>query len=208
MSASILQQVNQYYSQKIRQFGLTPQGVDWNGEESQYCRFYELMRVVSDEPADAHFTLLDYGCGYGGMIDFLIPIYSDRIKYHGLDISEAMIEAARERNGNVGTFKTSLEQTEKFDYVVASGIFNVKQDRSCQEWEDYVFSTINDMHIRSTKGFAFNILTSYSDKEFMKDYLYYAKPEELFAYCKKNFSRKIALLHDYPLYEFTVIVKK
>ena len=208
MSSSILQQVNQYYSEKIQQFGLTPQGVDWNGEESQFRRFYELMRVVSDENQGAEFSLLDYGCGYGGMIDFLTPIYANRIEYHGLDISASMIEAAKERYGNSGKFKTPLEQAEKFDYVVASGIFNVKQERPYHEWEDYVFSIINDMHTRSTKGFSFNILTSYSDKEFMKDYLYYAQPEELFAYCKKNFSRKVAILHDYPLYEFTVIVKK
>jgi hypothetical protein len=208
MSVDILQQVNKYYSQKIQQYGLTPQGVDWNGEESQFRRFYELMRVVSDEPQESEFSLLDYGCGYGGMIDFLLPIYAKRINYYGFDVSEAMIHGAKVRYGSSVRFTTSLGQDDKFDYVVASGIFNVKQNRSDHEWADYVFSILNDMHDRSVKGFSFNILTSYSDKEYMKDYLFYAQPEELFAYCKKHYSKKVAILHDYPLYEFTVIVKK
>lgn len=208
MSEGILKQVDQYYSQKILEYGLTPQGVDWNGMESQFLRFNELVRVVHEEHSNPEFSILDYGCGYGGMLDFLLPIYGSRIKYHGFDISNAMIRAAKERYGNKGKFQTELEKSEKFDYVIASGVFNVKQDTEETEWASYVLSVINEMHERSSKGFSFNILTSYSDEEYKQDYLYYAKPEELFSYCKRNFSRKVAILHDYPLYEFTIIVKK
>jgi hypothetical protein len=60
----------------------------------------------------------------------------------------------------------------------------------------------------SKKGFAFNILTGYSDPERQRADLYYADPLFFFDYCQKNFSRFVALLHDYPLYEFTILVKK
>ena len=60
----------------------------------------------------------------------------------------------------------------------------------------------------SLKGFAFNVLTKYSDKEYMQNNLYYADPLFLFDYCKRNFSQNVALLHDYELYEFTLIIKK
>ncbi|MBM3138043.1 MAG: class I SAM-dependent methyltransferase, partial [Chloroflexi bacterium] len=30
----------------------------------------------------------------------------------------------------------------------------------------------------------------------------------LFDYCKVNFSKNVALLHDYKLYDFTIIVRK
>jgi hypothetical protein len=52
------------------------------------------------------------------------------------------------------------------------------------------------------------VLTKYSDKEYMKEYLYYADPLYLFDYCKKHFSKNVALLHDYNLYEFSIIVRK
>ena len=52
------------------------------------------------------------------------------------------------------------------------------------------------------------MLTSYSDFEHMKDNLYYAVPEEIFKYCKTNFSKYVSLNHSYPLYEFSIFVKK
>jgi hypothetical protein len=75
------------------------------------------------------------------------------------------------------------------------------------DWRAYVLSTIHELNRRATKGFSFNILTSYSDAEFMQRHLFYADPTWLFDYCKQQFSRWVALLHDYPLYEFTVIVR-
>ena len=42
----------------------------------------------------------------------------------------------------------------------------------------------------------------------MRPYLYYADPLFLFDYCKKKYSKSVALLHDYGLYEFTILVRK
>ena len=42
----------------------------------------------------------------------------------------------------------------------------------------------------------------------MKDYLYYGDPLFYFDYSKRHFSRNVALLHDYDLYEFTLLIKK
>ena len=61
---------------------------------------------------------------------------------------------------------------------------------------------------QAARGFSFNCLTKYSDDTKMKDYLFYADPCQLFDYCKRNFSKQVALLHDYGLYEFTIIVRK
>jgi SAM-dependent methyltransferase len=208
MNKDILHQVEQYYSDKIKMHGATPLGVDWNGEESQFRRFHELMRVADDEQSESRFSILDFGCGYGGMLDYLQPVYGERISYTGYDLSLAMIEEAKVKYANRGEFTQALNPSEKWDFIVASGVFNVKQDRSNAEWLDYILQVLEDFHRMSTKGFAFNVLTSYSDFEYMRDYLYYAEPELFFTHCKKQFSRKVALLHDYPLYEFTIIVKK
>jgi hypothetical protein len=94
------------------------------------------------------------------------------------------------------------------DFVIASGIFNVKQQASDSEWNTYILETLHHMNSFSLTGFAFNVLSAYSDKEYMRNDLYYADPLSLFDYCKRNFSKYVALLHDYPLYEFTILVKK
>ena len=61
---------------------------------------------------------------------------------------------------------------------------------------------------KSRLGFAFNSLSSYSDPAKMRDYLYYADPCSLFYVFKRRYSNLVALLHDYGLYEFTIIVRK
>ncbi|WP_294211741.1 class I SAM-dependent methyltransferase [uncultured Chryseobacterium sp.] len=206
MKNKIIHQVNQYYSKKILDNGTTPEGVDWNSAESQELRFDILSNVIADKD---NFSLLDYGCGFGSMYDYFKEKYH-QFHFTGLDISEEMIRAAVNRNQDDknSNWVTALDIKEKFDYVIASGIFNVKLDNSDKEWENYILDTIDKISSHSKKGFSFNILTKYSDKEFMKDYLYYADPLFLFDYCKRNFSRNVALLHDYNLYEFTIIIRK
>src|SRR5439155_18607664 len=94
------------------------------------------------------------------------------------------------------------------DYTVASGIFNVKLAAPDAAWREHVLRTLDGLDLTSRRGFAFNCLTRYSDAERMKDYLFYADPCELFDYCKQRFAKNVALLHDYGLYEFTILVRK
>jgi hypothetical protein len=93
-------------------------------------------------------------------------------------------------------------------FAVASGIFNVKLHHSVEQWRGYVLETIGWLDKLSTRGFAFNMLSTYSDPEKRRDDLFYADPCEMFDMCKRRFATRVALLHDYPLFEFTVIVRK
>ena len=93
------------------------------------------------------------------------------------------------------------------DYSLASGVFNVKLDSDVGEWQEYVFATIDRLAELSTRGFSFNLLTSYSDPERQRPGLYYADPCLVFDHCLKRYSDEVALLHDYGLYEFTILVK-
>jgi hypothetical protein len=52
------------------------------------------------------------------------------------------------------------------------------------------------------------MLTSYSDPERMRPELYYGDPRFFFDRCKRDYTRNVALLHDYDLYEFTIIARK
>ncbi len=206
MENKILDSVNDYYTQKIKEHGVTPRGVDWNSIESQELRFRELCSVIE---ANDGFSVLDFGCGYGAMLDYLAELKKD-FHYTGLDISDEMIaQAVKKHAGNQNvSWKTRLNDDELHDYTIASGIFSVRLNAGDDEWKKYITDTLDIINKHSKKGFAFNMLTIYSDKEFMRDYLYYADPAFFFDYCKRNFSKYVALLHDYPLYEFTIIVKK
>ncbi|MBW2340013.1 MAG: class I SAM-dependent methyltransferase [Deltaproteobacteria bacterium] len=203
---SIIDGVRQYYNEKIVTYGATAKGVDWNSPQSQTLRFEQLLKICD---RNLVFSINDYGCGYGALVKYMTDgDYS--FQYRGFEISGKMCETARELYGELEQccFFTDEACLTVADYTVASGIFNIKLDRSYEEWEEYVLAILEGINHLSKKGFAFNMLTQYSDREHMKDYLYYADPCVVFDHCKRNYSKNVALLHDYGLYEFTILVKK
>jgi SAM-dependent methyltransferase len=205
----LLDKVAHYYSDRVQAHGCTARGVDWNSPESQQLRFAQLLKIC-DPPAaaDAPLVLNDYGCGYGALVDYLLA-QGYTFRYCGFDIAEEMLARAREQYGTRSdcTFVSSATALPQAAYTLASGIMNVKLDTPTAEWQDYVLHTLHQMAEHSQQGFAFNMLTSYSDAEYMRPDLFYADPLWLFDYCKQHFSRYVALLHDYPLYEFTMLVR-
>ena len=203
----LLNEVASYYSAKLAEHGDSPKGVDWNAEESQFLRFGQLAKIIQKNEG---FSLNDLGCGYGALLEYLSSSY-EKFNYNGVDVSTDMIKAAQTRYKNftsIADFYVSSEPTDVADYGIASGIFNVRLGRSDAEWQTYIEATLDVLDRTSRSGFAFNCLTSYSDEDKMRDYLYYADPLEIFDYCKRRYSRHVALLHDYGLYEFTVLVRK
>ena len=202
----ILENINHYYTDKIKMHGATPKGVDWNGEDSQFVRFEQLSKIINKDI----FSINDIGCGYGKYFEFLQNRFSN-FNYYGFDLSQEMINNAKSLYSNMGggfMQVDNLKNIEKADYSVASGIFSVKMEHNESEWLSYILATLEEMNEKSIKGFSFNMLTKYSEKEYMRDNLYYADPLFIFDYCKRNFSKQVALLHDYGLYEFTILVKK
>ena len=205
----VQEKLNSYFTEKLEQFGATAKGVDYNGETAQHTRFAELVRIVKN-PAEK-FSILDYGCGYGAMFDFL-QAKRWQFDYYGVDLIEKMVIAGRETHKDFPNAQFTIDEKEvpKVDYLVAAGIFNIKLDAPYEEWQDFTVKTLHRMNDLCSKGFAFNMLTKYSDAERMaqRPDLFYGDPLFFFDLCKRNFSRNVALLHDYGLYDFTILVRK
>lgn len=205
-NTDLLAGVSRYYGDKHARHGDTPRGVDWNSEESQLLRFSKLCGIIPD---DKPFSLNDLGCGYGALRDFLAARYRD-FSYLGVDVAEEMVRAAGRRAGPDprARFIRSSAPDRVADYGVASGIFNVRLACPDATWLAHVEATLESLDRTSRLGFAFNCLTAYSDADRKLDYLFYADPCLLFDLCKRRYSRQVALLHDYGLYEFTILVRK
>jgi SAM-dependent methyltransferase len=201
----VLRQLVEFYATTLASHGPTPLGVGWNSIKAQQLRFAKLCTLLDN---DGNESIVDYGCGYGALLTYLRSRPGD-FEYWGYDICDEMIDAAKsefanERGTHFTTDRASLVQA---DYCVASGIFNVKFDAADATWREYIVATIQDMAGIARRGIAFNALTSYSDLEKRRPELYYADPLDLFDYCKRNLSRDVALLHDYKLYDFTIVVR-
>ena len=200
------QPIKDYFLDCFTKFGPEPKGLNWNSKEAQEIRFEQICKVID---FSSPFSIIDYGCGYGSLIDYLKQKGQD-FSYTGFDIVKEMIHKGRELHSSETKyiFVSEERSLSKCDYVVESGVFNVKHSNSDTEWTKYVIELLNKMNNLAEKGLACNFLTKYSDSEFMRPDLYYADPLFFFDYCKRNFSRNVALLHDYDLYDFTIIVRK
>ena len=204
----IQKKLDEYFTEKLETYGPTPKGIDCNGAPAQLARFAELARVIKPSRP---FTVIDYGCGYGAMFDFLNAM-GWQFEYYGVDLIEKMIAAGREVHKDFPNahFTTDEKELPVADYLVAQGIFNIKLESPYDEWQDMVTKTLPRMNALCSKGFSFNMLTKYSDADRMAERpdLFYGDPLFFFDFCKCNFSRNVALLHDYGLYDFTILVRK
>jgi SAM-dependent methyltransferase len=202
------QLVRDYYERRLRAHGATPAGVDWNSLTSQELRFAQLATLWD---GDREAALLDFGCGYGALLPWL-RARDFRGSYVGFDLSAEMTAAATavamEARLDGWRFTSNRGELVPADFVIASGVFNVRMDTTGEDWKDYMLSTIDELAALARRGFAFNALTAYSDVDRQRRDLFYADPLEIFDYCKRTHSPSVALLHDYPLYEFTIIVRR
>ncbi len=201
-----LSKVKNYFIEKLEIHGTTHKGVDYNSVESQELRFFQLIKVI--DPGQKY-SLLDFGSGYGGMYDYLVRL-GHQLQYVGYDIAEPMVAKGIETHaGNPDcSFTSKIEEVPLLDYAVVSGTFNMKLDADNDTWTKIVVEGLHQMNERASRGMAFNMLTKYSDADRMREDLYYADPLFFFDYCKRNFSKNVALLHDYQLYDFTILVRK
>ncbi len=196
------------YEENLEEHGLTNKSVGWKDVDSQIIRFEQLCKVLDLNSDKASITVNDWGCGYGAMFKYLDELEGIRLgHYYGYDISEKMLEAAR---GFIDDPRAEMLHsgavTNEADYTFVSGTFNVKFETDYADWKDFIFNKIKEIDKYSRRGFAFNLLSKYVDWE--ESHLFYGDPLEIFDFCKRHISRHVTLLHDYPLYEWTIYVKK
>jgi SAM-dependent methyltransferase len=199
--------IAELYAEGLRHHGPLSQSVGWKDEESQRLRFAKLALVLAGDAAPV-LSVNDWGCGYGAMFQYLAAVLGERLEsYTGYDISEEMVSAAR---GFVhdprASFVHGSDELRRADYSFVSGTFNVKLGAPDDVWRDHVEATLLRLAGVSRRGLAFNLLTSYVD--WREDHLYYADPAYFFRFCREGLGRYVTLVHDYPLYEWTMLVQK
>jgi SAM-dependent methyltransferase len=203
--AQILSDVAAYYAARLDAHGATARGVDWNGLESHQLRHRQFLRLIEN---DRDASIIDLGCGFGDFLGF-VRSAGHRGPFTGYDIAPSMIETARKLHGEGKDrrWRVGAAPAETADFAIASGIFNVKGAVPDEAWLDYILQTLDVLAGAGRKGFGFNILSLSSDPDRRRSNLYYAAPSQTLDYCLSRYGRSVALLQDYGLYEFTVLVR-
>ena len=201
----VSKRLKEHYEKAFSEFGASSRGVDWGKDEDLLLRYDNMLSVARQE-AGASVSMLDVGCGYGGLLDHAMA-RDIEIEYTGIDVAENMIAHAKTHH-ETGTFYLGDVLHHpfdlRFDYVVCNGILTQKLDATTREMDQFANSLIGRMFELCNNGIAFNIM---SDKvNFMAENLYYRSPVEMLSFCLDNLSSKVKVDHAYPLFEYTVYV--
>ena len=113
-----------HYNQQITTYGPTIDALQWYSIFTQQERY----KIICEQINEENISLLDVGCGCGDLYDY-IKRNNFNFKYTGIDISANMIVSAQKAYPK-GNFKClNLKNScvnNSFDYIVGSGIFNLK----------------------------------------------------------------------------------
>ena len=191
-----------HFSAKIAEHGQDVKALSWGSIYSQQIRF----RILSEIGDLNNRSLLDLGCGFGDFYLFLKEQNTHPRKYVGIDINPQMIAVARLRAPEV-TFEIKDilgdEMNEKYDYVIASGIFGLETPN----WQAVTENIISKMYQLSEIGIGVNFLSFFTTgKKFSN--MHYAHPTDIIEFVCKNLSNKIILRHDYRPNDFTLYIYK
>jgi len=173
--------------------------VGWGSREDQWLRFSQLFRGL--EPTGKR--ILDVGCGLGHLVEFLDQQTGGDFEYLGVDLAPGLIAQAQEKAANsqrrfqVCDLLADKEDLGRFDIAVLSGALSYRVDDNL----GLARSMIQRMSELADQSVALNFLSSYVDFELEKNFHY--EPELMFAFAK-SLCPRVALFHDYPLYEFTL----
>jgi trans-aconitate methyltransferase len=164
-----------------------------------------MLGLINQDPlAPQTPTLLDFGCGAGGLLKHLRGTeLRDRIHYRGHDLSMRFIDHCRstfpDNNFTVGDILTG-HQLEPVDYVIANGVFTQRLSLSHEAMFDFLVSVLSKLVAVARRGVAFNMMSTHVDWE--RDDLFHIDPARISGLAD-SFGRRFIIRHDYPLYEFT-----
>lgn len=196
-----LSKVASLYNARFDEYGSDVKTVGWGNESSQYLRFDVLFRGLDPKGR----TILDVGCGLGGLIPYLERHTGGDFRYIGVDIAEKLIGEAAAKYGGAGRdfYVGDIHSVTlpPVDIAVLSGALSFKAGGM----EEYAYGTMERMYALSRKAACLNFLTKYVDYELDKNQHY--QPEMIFSKARQ-IARYVNLIHDYPLYEFTVQLLK
>jgi SAM-dependent methyltransferase len=196
-----------HYEGCLATHGATPAGVDWPNGADLAARFGVMLTLLAD--CGERPQLLDVGCGPGLILDYLAATDGvDRVNYHGIDLSNAMIEAARTR---WPTHEFSCRDIvavplpeQSVDIVIMNGVLTERVSLSVESMTTLAEALVATAFRTARIGIAFNVMNAHVD--WQRDDLFHWPFDALATFLKREIGPNYAFRADYGLYEYTCFV--
>ena len=191
------------YQEKFKKYGVSPKSLLWKEKGAAHQRFRQFWAEIDFNGK----SVLDIGCGFGELGQFLIKRYKD-VSYTGLDMVPEFIKEGKKLYPNldlvVGNYLNDRVE-KKFDIVIASGVLN--SDLGDKNM-DYRMDAVKKMWEYTGDILAFNMLGGYPQPENEKgSNVWYADSLEILKYCL-TLTRRVILRANYHPRDFTIFMYK
>ena len=193
------EKVIQRYNDLIAKFGDSPKSLGWT-KNRQKLRFKVLTEIF--DMKNNH-SVLDFGCGFGDMYQYLSDFYPG-VNYYGVDINSKLIEMGKSKYPLAELWSKNILESGldcEYDFILSSGVHNVK----CDNNQKFNKDTFELFYNHSKYGFAVNFLSTKVD--YKSEDSFHSSPSEILdlAY---SYTNRVMLRNDYMPFEFTIYVFK
>ena len=191
------------YTERFEQYGYSPKSLGW--DKGKHDIRFDILTSQYDFKKK---SILDIGCGFGDLNITLRKRVGNNYTYHGIDIVPVLIDKAKEmyQNDNIefscNDFLSANFDT-KYDYIIASGIFNFKLISGNNY--SFIRNVIKKSFELCNDGFAFDFLSDKVDYKY--DHTFHSSPAEILS-MGYEYSRNVILRNDYMPFEFSLFVFK
>jgi trans-aconitate methyltransferase len=183
------------YEGRYTKLGNDVRTLGWRSREDQRLRF----QVLSDIADLTGASICDIGCGFGDLVPYLRERFRD-FRYTGVDLSPSLVAEARRLHSGYEFHCLDILDADfnlRADYFLLSGALNLRVGDNWALTE----AMLSRMFELADRAVAVNFLTNYVT--FERAHNYHHSPERVFAFAR-SLTNRVALRHDYPLWEFTI----
>lgn len=198
-----------HYEECLAKHGASPRGVNWPNGADLAARFGVMLELLAE--GGERPVLLDLGCGPGLVLDYLAATGGvDRVKYQGIDLSSAMVEAACTRwpthEFSCRDILTSPLGEQSFDVVIMNGVLTERASLSIESMTTMAESLVTAAFRVARIGIAFNVMNAHVD--WQRNDLFHWSFDSLAGFLKREIGPHYSFRADYGLYEYTCFVRR
>jgi len=196
------------YQKTFQKHGVSPKSLKWKDERAMQARFEAIAKELNFEWK----TVLDVGCGYGLLYEYLAKQFTD-FSYTGVDMVPEFVDTAKAKYTGtdarfecVNFFETDVanDNSKKHDVVICSGVLNSSFDDA----DAFRKQAIKKLFASAEKALVFNMAGSYPQPDNTKpSSIYYADSLEVLKYCY-TLTTRLTYNHSYRKMDFTVAMFK
>ena len=166
------------YLRSFRKYGVDPRALKWQSQKAAEQRYREIVSLVNFKGR----SILDVGCGFGGIIPF-IASRTKKFSYTGIDKIAEFVKEARNLYPKQ-TFITgdyfAKPLKGKFDVVIANGSLNSNLKNNI----GFRREAIRAMFEHAKEAVVFNLAGGYPQPKTAKDSnIWFADALEILRFC-------------------------